>query len=175
MGCDAVRRAVLPDAGAPARRLPGPRNLPLLALVQPVRRRASRRARSEDAAVTQQLLDIRDLSVRFETDHGTTHAVHRMSFTLAPCEFLGFVGESGCGKSVTTMALLQLLPPSAVVTGQVLFGGTELLRARGAELRRIRGREIAFVFQEPMTSLNPSFTIGRQIGENLSVQFVLSK
>jgi peptide/nickel transport system ATP-binding protein len=125
--------------------------------------------------VTQPLLDVRDLSVRFETDDGTTHAVDRMSFTLAPGQVLGVVGESGCGKSVTTMALLQLLPPSAVVTGQVLFEGTDLLRVRGQQLRRTRGREIAFVFQEPMTSLNPSFTIGRQIGETLSVQLGLSK
>jgi peptide/nickel transport system ATP-binding protein len=125
--------------------------------------------------VTQPLLDVRDLSVRFETDDGTTHAVDRMSFTLAPGQVLGVVGESGCGKSVTTMALLQLLPPSAVVAGQVLFEGTDLLRVRGRQLRRTRGREIAFVFQEPMTSLNPSFTIGRQIGETLSVQLGLSK
>jgi len=123
----------------------------------------------------QPLLDVRGLSVRFETDDGTTHAVDRMSFTLAPGQVLGVVGESGCGKSVTMMALMQLLPSTAVVTGQVLFEGTDLLRFRGPQLRRIRGREIAFVFQEPMTSLNPSFTIGRLIGETLSVQLGLSK
>jgi peptide/nickel transport system ATP-binding protein len=125
--------------------------------------------------VTQPLLDVRDLSVRFETDDGTTHAVDRVSFALAPREVLALVGESGCGKSVTTMALVQLLPPTAVVMGQVLFEGADLLRAHGRQLRRVRGREIAFVFQEPMTSLNPSFTVGRQIGETLSVHLGLSR
>jgi peptide/nickel transport system ATP-binding protein len=121
------------------------------------------------------LLDVRDLSVRFKTDDGSTHAVDRISFILAPGEVLGLVGESGCGKSVTTMALLGLLPPAAVVTGQVLFEGADLLRIKGRQLRHVRGGEIAFVFQEPMTSLNPAFTVGRQIGETLSVHFGLSK
>jgi peptide/nickel transport system ATP-binding protein len=125
--------------------------------------------------MTRPLLDVQDLSVRFETDDGTTHAVDRMSFTLAPGQVLGLVGESGCGKSVTTMAMLRLLPPSAVVTGQVLFEGVDLLEASRAHLRGVRGREISFVFQEPMTSLNPVFTVGKQIGEALSVHFGLSK
>ncbi|HEY6029676.1 MAG TPA: ABC transporter ATP-binding protein, partial [Gaiellaceae bacterium] len=125
--------------------------------------------------MTEALLDVRDLSVRFETDDGTTHAVDRVSFTLAPSEVLGIVGESGCGKSVTTMAMLRLLPPTAVVGGRALFEGTDLLKASPAHLRRVRGREIAFVFQEPMTSLNPVFTVGRQIGEVLREHLGLSK
>jgi len=125
--------------------------------------------------VTEPLLEVHDLSVRFETDDGTTHAVDRISFTLGPRQVLGLVGESGCGKSVTTMAMLRLLPPSAVVTGRVLFEGVDLLQATRAQLRGVRGREISFVFQEPMTSLNPVFTIGRQIGEALSVHLGLSK
>jgi len=125
--------------------------------------------------MTEPLLDVRDLSVRFETDNGTTHAVDRVSFSLSAGEVLGIVGESGCGKSVTTMAMLRLLPPTAVVSGRALFDGTDLLQASSGELRRIRGREISFVFQEPMTSLNPVFTVGRQIGEVLREHLGLSK
>ena len=118
---------------------------------------------------------MRNLSVRFETDQGTTHAVDRMSFTLAPGEVLGLVGESGCGKSVTSMAILRLLDESAVVSGEALFEGVDLLTVPAADLRRIRGRKISFVFQEPMTSLNPAFTVGRQIGEVLREHMGLSR
>jgi peptide/nickel transport system ATP-binding protein len=120
------------------------------------------------AQVTAQpLLDVSELSVRFETDEGTVHAVDAMSFSVSPGEVLGIVGESGCGKSVTVLSMLRLLPPSAVISGRVLFDGEDLLRAGRSRLRRIRGSEISFVFQEPMTSLNPVFTVGRQIGEVL--------
>jgi peptide/nickel transport system ATP-binding protein len=88
---------------------------------------------------------------------------------------LGIVGESGCGKSVSVMSLLGLLPPTAVVTGRAAFGDVDLLSASAARLRRIRGREIAFVFQEPMTSLNPSFKVGSQIGEVLRRHLGLSR
>jgi len=118
---------------------------------------------------------VRNLSVRFETDQGTTHAVDRMSFTLAPGEVLGLVGESGCGKSVTSMAILRLLADSAVVSGEAFFEGVDLLAAPAGHLRRIRGRKISFVFQEPMTSLNPAFTVGRQIGEVLREHVGLSR
>jgi peptide/nickel transport system ATP-binding protein len=112
------------------------------------------------------LLEVDDLSVRFETDVGTVQAVDALSFTLRSGEVLGIVGESGCGKSVSLMSLLRLLPPSARVSGRALFdGGIDLLTASGARIRRIRGREIAFVFQEPMTSLNPSFRVGSQVAE----------
>jgi peptide/nickel transport system ATP-binding protein len=121
------------------------------------------------------LLDVADLSVRFDTDEGAVHAVDRMSFTLAPREVLGIVGESGCGKSVTVMSMLRLLPPTATITGRALFGGRDLLTMKPADLRGVRGREISFVFQEPMTSLNPVFTVGRQIGEVLRRHLGLSR
>jgi peptide/nickel transport system ATP-binding protein len=121
------------------------------------------------------LLEVEDLSVRFETDDGPVHAVDRLSLTLDDREVLGVVGESGCGKSVSFMSLLGLLPETAVVTGRATFDGRELLGAPASKLRRIRGREIGFVFQEPMTSLNPSFKIGSQIGEVLRHHLGLSR
>jgi peptide/nickel transport system ATP-binding protein len=113
------------------------------------------------------VLEVEDLSVRFETDDGTVQAVDTLSFTLDEHEVLAVVGESGCGKSVSLMSLLRLLPPSAHVTGRAEFDGGDLLTAPAARIRRVRGREIAFVFQEPMTSLNPSFRVGGQIAEVL--------
>jgi peptide/nickel transport system ATP-binding protein len=113
------------------------------------------------------LLDVQELSVRFDTDDGAVHAVDRLTFSLEPGEVLGVVGESGCGKSVSAMSLLQLLPETAHVTGRAEFDGIDLISAPLPRLREIRGREIAFVFQEPMTSLNPSFKIGAQLGEVL--------
>jgi peptide/nickel transport system ATP-binding protein len=121
------------------------------------------------------LLSVRDVTVRFETDDGAVHAVDRVSFDLRPGEVLAIVGESGCGKSVTTMALLGLLPPTASVDGEASFDGRELIGASAAELRRIRGREVSFVFQDPMTSLNPVYTVGRQVGEVLRRHLGLSK
>jgi peptide/nickel transport system ATP-binding protein len=111
------------------------------------------------------LLEVENLSVRFDTDEGTVHAVDRMSLTLEPRQVLGIVGESGCGKSVTALSILGLLPKTATVTGNVRFEGNELLGASGSRLRKIRGRQISFVFQEPMTSLNPVLRIGHQIQE----------
>jgi peptide/nickel transport system ATP-binding protein len=121
------------------------------------------------------LLEVADLSVRFDTDAGTVHAVDNMSFTLAEREVLGIVGESGCGKSVTAMSLLRLLPPSASISGRARFDGNDLLGASSRRLRRIRGNEIGFVFQEPMTSLNPVFTVGRQVEESLRTHRGLSR
>jgi peptide/nickel transport system ATP-binding protein len=121
------------------------------------------------------LLDVSDLSVRFDSDEGRVHAVDKLSFTLEEGEVLGIVGESGCGKSVTVLSMLSLLPPTATVTGTALFAGQDLLQMSGSRLRRVRGKEISFVFQEPMTSLNPVFTVGRQIGEVLRKHLGLSK
>jgi peptide/nickel transport system ATP-binding protein len=121
------------------------------------------------------LLRVDDLSVRFESDEGAVHAVDGLSLTLEAGEVLGLVGESGCGKSVSSMALLRLLPPTAVISGSARFQGVDLLQMPVHRLRQIRGREIAFVFQEPMTSLNPSFTVGRQIGEVLRRHLRLSR
>jgi peptide/nickel transport system ATP-binding protein len=121
------------------------------------------------------LLEVDELSVRFDSDEGSVHAVDRVSFSLDASEVLAVVGESGCGKTVTAMSLLRLLPASAQVSGTARFEGRDLLSADDASLRKVRGREISFVFQEPMTSLNPVFTVGRQIGEVLRHHLGLSK
>ncbi|MFL5750634.1 MAG: ABC transporter ATP-binding protein, partial [Chloroflexota bacterium] len=121
------------------------------------------------------MLEVEDLSVRFDTDDGTVHAVDRMSLTLEPRQVLGIVGESGCGKSVTALSILGLLPKTATVTGSVRFEGNELLGAAGSRLRKIRGRQISFVFQEPMTSLNPVLRIGHQIEEVVREHMDLSR
>ena len=115
--------------------------------------------------MTAPLLEVQDLSVRFNTDDGAVHAVDRMSLALAPSEVLGIVGESGCGKSVTALSILGLLPSTATVTGSARFEGAELFGASRSRLRKIRGRKISFVFQEPMTSLNPVLRVGNQIEE----------
>ena len=125
--------------------------------------------------MAQPLLEVTELSVRFDTDDGTVHAVDRLSFTLAAGEVLGIVGESGCGKSVSCMALLRLLPETAVIGGRAVFEGVDLLTLKMPELRRVRGRDISFVFQEPATSLNPVLTVGRQIGEVLQKHLGLSR
>jgi peptide/nickel transport system ATP-binding protein/oligopeptide transport system ATP-binding protein len=113
----------------------------------------------------------------FHTADGVVHAVNGVSFSLRPGELLGVVGESGSGKSVTMMSLMKLLPmpPGEITRGHVNFDGRDLTRASRRELRRIRGGEIGFVFQDPMTSLNPVFTIGFQIMEPLREHMGLSK
>ncbi|MEE1794439.1 ABC transporter ATP-binding protein [Streptomyces sp. BE308] len=121
------------------------------------------------------VLSVRDLSVSFRSDTRTVHAVDGVSYDLAPGEVLAVVGESGCGKSVTSMATMGLLPPTARVGGSIRLGGRELVGAPERELQRIRGKDIAMIFQEPMTSLNPVLTIGRQIGEVLRRHQGLSK
>jgi oligopeptide transport system ATP-binding protein len=115
------------------------------------------------------LLDVRDLEVRFFTRDGVVHAVNGVSFQLNEGETLGIVGESGSGKSVTMLSILRLIPqpPGRITRGQVLFQGVDLLKLDEADIRRIRGSKIAMVFQDPMTSLNPVLTIGRQITEVL--------
>jgi peptide/nickel transport system ATP-binding protein len=121
------------------------------------------------------LLEVSDLSVRFDTDDGPVHAVDRLSFSLEEGEVLGVVGESGCGKSVSLMSLTQLLPPTAAVTGSAQLGDIELIGASSSRIRRVRGRMVAYVFQEPMTSLNPAFKIGRQIEEVLQRHLDISR
>ena len=119
------------------------------------------------AACGAPLLSVEDLRVRFETARGPVYAVDGVSFTIGPGEIVGVVGESGSGKSVTLRGLTRLLRPNAVVTGRALWKGRDLLTLPERALRQVRGREIAMVFQEPMTALNPVLTIGRQIGESL--------
>ncbi len=131
--------------------------------------------RTSDSVATAPVLDVTDLSVTFRTESGPVSAVDSVSLTLAPGEIVGIVGESGCGKSVTAMSLVGLLPGSARITGSVLLEGKELIGAKPAALRAARGRDIAYIFQEPMSSLNPVLTVGRQITEVLQVHERLSR
>jgi oligopeptide transport system ATP-binding protein len=118
------------------------------------------------------LLSVEDIRVQFWTRRGTIHAVNGVSFDIAPGETLGIVGESGCGKSVTALAILGILPRAGrVPSGRALFEDRDLLQLSDRQLRRVRGREIAMIFQDPMTSLNPVLTIGRQITEALETHF----
>ncbi len=121
------------------------------------------------------VLEVRDLTVTFPTDDGDVHAVGGMTFAVRENETLGIVGESGSGKSVTSMAILGLLPKTARVTGSVKLHGRELLGLRENEMRPLRGEEIAMVFQDALTALNPVFTVGDQIAEAISVHHEVSK
>ena len=117
------------------------------------------------------LMDVTDLVVRFYTQEGTIYAVNNVSFNIAEGETLGIVGESGSGKSVTSLAIMGLIPspPGKVEAGEVLFEGRDLLKLKPDQMRLIRGKEIAMIFQDPMTSLNPVLTIGTQITESLKL------
>src|SRR2546423_796811 len=138
--------------------------------------RSARPSTRSSVAVPEPLLSVEDLRVRFWTRRGLVHAVNGISFSIAPGETLGIVGESGCGKSVTALAMLGILPRSARITsGRALLEGRDLLKLKRRELRAIRGREIAMIFQDPMTSLNPVLTIGRQIREALQAHLGLDK
>ena len=117
------------------------------------------------------VLSIRNLSVEFDTVRGPAKVLDDVSIDLRRGEILGLVGESGCGKTVTSMSVLRLLPspPARILSGQVLFGGRDLLRLSSKELRAVRGSDIAMIFQDPMASLNPAFTVGDQITEALRI------
>jgi oligopeptide/dipeptide ABC transporter ATP-binding protein len=121
------------------------------------------------------LLEIADLSVKFPTDDGVVYAVDKVSYTLGEGDTLGIVGESGSGKSVTSLAILGLLPKRAVVTGSVRFRGRELLTLSDKEMRPIRGKNIAMIFQDALTSLNPVFRVGDQIAESITAHRSLGK
>jgi oligopeptide transport system ATP-binding protein len=122
------------------------------------------------------LLSVEDLHVRFWTRRGTVHAVNGISFDIAPGETLGIVGESGCGKSVTSLAILGLLSRNGrVESGKAVFQGRDLVSQSDRTLRSVRGKEIAMIFQDPMTSLNPVLTIGRQIREALETHFGMDR
>jgi len=123
------------------------------------------------------LLDVKNLSVNFNLRRGTLVAVRDLSFSLSASETFGIVGETGCGKSVTSLSILRLIPspPGEIVSGEILFDGQDLLKKSEREMERIRGRQISMIFQEPMTSLNPSLTVGEQIGECYRVHMGHSK
>jgi len=117
--------------------------------------------------VTQPLLEVQDLHTVFSTKEGWVKAVDGVSFELHPGETLGIVGESGCGKSVTALSIMRLQRPGLIKSGRVMFKGEDLTKATEAEMREVRGREIAMIFQDPMTSLNPVFRTGWQVAEPL--------
>jgi len=117
--------------------------------------------------VTEELLQVDKLVTSFKTEKGVIRAVDQVSFTIKKGQNVGLVGESGCGKSVTSLSLLRLVqcPPGKIESGKIIFDGQNLLDLSDSEMRKIRGNKISMIFQEPMTSLNPVFTIGNQIGE----------
>ncbi len=113
------------------------------------------------------LLELRNLNVAFDTERGRIQPVRDVSFSIYPGQTVAVVGESGCGKSVTAMSILRLIPspPGKVLSGEIRFSGRDLLQLSEHEMRSVRGKDIAMIFQEPMTSLNPVYTIGDQIVE----------
>ncbi len=117
----------------------------------------------------QTILDVQNLSTHFYTQDGIVRAVDGISYNVARGETIALVGESGCGKTVSALSIMRLIarPPGRIVSGEILFGGNNLLALTDREMRRVRGAKIAMVFQEPMTSLNPLLTIGRQVTETL--------
>ena len=128
------------------------------------------------SAMAAPLLEVEDLKTYFFTRDGVVRAVDGVSFSVYTGETLAIVGESGCGKSVTSLSILRLIasPPGRIVSGKVRFEGRDLLDLSEREMRAVRGNEISMIFQEPMTSLNPVLTIGRQIAESLELHRGLS-
>jgi len=123
------------------------------------------------------LLEVKNLETQFFTQDGTVKAVNKISYTVNEGETVGIVGESGSGKSVGVMSLMRLIPmpPGKITGGEVIFNGQDLLKLSMEEMRSIRGNKIAMIFQDPMTSLNPVLTIGRQIGESLELHLGMDK
>ena len=122
------------------------------------------------------LLEVRGLSTHFFTPDGVVQAVDDVSFDVGYGETLGLVGESGCGKSVSALSIARLVPnpPGRIVAGSILFDGIDLLKLSAEDMRKLRGKEIGFIFQDPLTSLNPTLTIGYQIGESIREHMGLS-
>jgi len=123
--------------------------------------------------VPEPVLSIRDLVVEFKTEDGIVHAVDGLTYDVYPGETLGIVGESGSGKSVSTMSILGLIPqpPGRIVSGEAWFKGRDLIKLSKKELRKIRGDEVAMIFQDPMTSLNPVLKVGSQLGEAIETHY----
>ncbi len=123
------------------------------------------------------LLDVQGLATQFKTQQGVVHAVNGVSFSLKEGETLGVVGESGCGKSVTMLSLLRLIPtpPGKITAGTAIFAGSDLLKMSNEEIRLFRGAQISMVFQDPMTSLNPVLTIGQQLEEPLRLHVGMNR
>lgn len=127
--------------------------------------------------MAERLLEVEDLRTYFYTEDGVVPAVDGISFTLDKGKTLGIVGESGCGKSVTSLSVMRLIasPPGKIVSGKISFEGKDLLKISEKEMRKVRGNEISMIFQEPMTSLNPVFTIGDQICEAILLHQKVTK
>src|ERR687890_244955 len=123
------------------------------------------------------LLEVKNLKTQFFTQDGVVRAVDDVSFYVMPGETLGVVGESGCGKSITGLSIMRLIPnpPGKIVAGEILFNGDDILRMTDEQVRAIRGNDIAMIFQDPMTSLNPVLTINRQISEALQLHMGMNK
>ncbi len=123
------------------------------------------------------ILEVKDLKVRFRVRDGYVHAVNGITYNLNEGESLGIVGESGCGKSVSVMTLMRLIdiPPGEVTSGEIYYNKRDLLKMTNYEIRQVRGREIGMIFQDPMTSLNPVLTIGRQLTETLELHMNMNK
>ncbi len=122
------------------------------------------------------LLEVKNLSTHFPTRAGLVRAVDGVSFYIDSGELLALVGESGCGKSMTALSIMRLIaPPGKIVSGEILFDGRDLLKLSNAEMRAVRGNDVAMIFQDPMTSLNPVFTVGEQIAEALRLHRKLSR
>lgn len=121
------------------------------------------------------LLEVRNLVTKFYTQEGIVHAVNNISYVLDKGESIAIVGESGCGKSVSALSIVRLVPnpPGLIESGEVLFNGEDLLRLPARQMRHIRGNEIGMIFQDPMTSLNPVLTIGRQVSESMKLHLGL--
>jgi peptide/nickel transport system ATP-binding protein len=128
--------------------------------------------RTADSGQVSVLLDVRNLSLSFKTPEGEVQIIRDVSFSVAAGERVGIVGESGCGKTVTGLSLLRLLPIySARPSGQILFEGRDLSTLSARQMRAVRGRDIAMIFQEPMSALDPVFTVGEQISEAYRAHF----
>jgi oligopeptide transport system ATP-binding protein len=123
------------------------------------------------------ILDVKDLIVQFHTQDGVVHAVNGVSYSVNAGQTLGIVGESGCGKSVSVLSVMRLIPepPGKIVAGEIFFNGQDLLKLDKSSVKDIRGKEIAMVFQDPMTSFNPVLTIGQQIGESSIIHMGLDQ
>lgn len=125
----------------------------------------------------EKLIDVNDLATYFHTEEGTVKAVDGISFEIYPGETLGIVGESGCGKSVTSLSIMRLIesPPGQIENGEIMFNGKDLTKLSQKEMRKIRGNDISMIFQEPMTSLNPVYTVGDQIMEAILIHKDVNK
>ncbi len=125
----------------------------------------------------EEVLQVKDLKTHFFTDEGVSKAVDGLNFSVSKGETLGIVGESGCGKSITSLSIMRLIDreSGSKIEGSILFKGKDLLQQNEAEMRAIRGNQISMIFQEPMTSLNPVYSVGEQIAEAIRIHQKLNK